>query len=71
MEVIAFADESGTTSNIPCYTIGVLNIPSYFIDTFNVQMAVLAKKSGVKGELKWEKVRSSAGQINLCLVRYT
>lgn len=67
MEIIAFADESGTTSNIPCYTIGVLNIPSDFLDTFNEQMGVLAKGSGVQGELKWEKVRNSAGQINLCL----
>lgn len=67
MEVIAFADESGTTPKIPCYTIGVLNIPSDFIDTFNGQMEALAKKSGVQGELKWEKVRSSSGQVNLCL----
>ena len=67
MEITAFADESGTTSKIPCYTIGVLNIPSDFLDTFNANMEELAKNSGVQGELKWEKVRSSAGQINLCL----
>jgi hypothetical protein len=67
MEVTAFADESGTSAGIPCYTIGVLNIPSDFLIDFNLKVQELATKSGLRGELKWEKIRSSAGQINLCL----
>lgn len=67
MEVVSFADESGTSAGIPCYTIGVLNVPADYLETFNSEVSELARSSGLRGELKWEKVRSSAGQINLCL----
>lgn len=67
MEVISFADESGTSAGIPCYTIGVLNIPSEFLDEFNLNIEELARKSGIRGEIKWEKIRNSSGKINLCL----
>ncbi len=67
MEVIAFADESGTSAGIPCYTIGVLNIPSDFFDKFNMNIEKIARNSGIHGELKWEKIRNSSGKVNLCL----
>jgi hypothetical protein len=67
MSITAFADESGTTSGIPCYTIGVLNVPNDYLDEFNNEISEIGKKSGIQGELKWEKIRSSSGQINLCI----
>jgi len=61
-----FADESGTSAGSPCYTIGLLNIPNNFHDEFNNEIESIHKRSGMQGEIKWEKVRKSAGQINLC-----
>ncbi|WP_166668881.1 hypothetical protein [Thiohalophilus thiocyanatoxydans] len=67
MSITAFADESGTSSGIPCYTIGVLNVPNDYLDEFNERITAIGNENGIQGELKWEKVRSSSGQINLCL----
>jgi len=66
-DVLSFADESGISKSSPCYTIGILNIPANYIDEFNFHVEEIYKSSGVQGEIKWEKVRKSAGQINLCL----
>ena len=66
-EVSSFADESGVTKGSPCYTIGILNVPNNYLNEFNYHIEEIYKTSGVRGEIKWEKVRKSAGQINLCL----
>jgi hypothetical protein len=66
-DVVSFADESGISKGSPCYTIGILNVPSDYLDEFNSQIEDIYKSSGIQGEIKWEKVRKSSGQINLCL----
>ncbi|HAS6359171.1 TPA: DUF3800 domain-containing protein [Vibrio vulnificus] len=66
-EVTVFSDESGITAGCPCYTIGVLIIPSDYLEEFGHHVAEIFKKSGVRGEIKWQKIRKSAGKINLCL----
>lgn len=66
-EVFAFADESGTSKGCPCYTIGIIAIPKNYFAEFNQKVSDIYDKSGLQGEIKWEKVRKSAGQINLCI----
>ena len=34
-DVVSFADESGISKGSPCYTIGILNVPSEYLDEFN------------------------------------
>ncbi len=66
-KIIAYADESGITKGCPCYTIGILTIPQDFLNEFNTHMDKLIANSGIKGELKWQKIRKSAGKLNLCI----
>ncbi|MCE0493898.1 DUF3800 domain-containing protein [Vibrio salinus] len=66
-EIIAFADESGNTAGCPCYTIGILTIPTHYLDEFDSQLKGMIAKSGIRGELKWQKIRKSAGKLNLCI----
>jgi hypothetical protein len=66
-DVLAFADESGISKGSPCYTIGILNIPVSFFDEFNATIESIYKQSGLQGEIKWEKIRKSSGQVNLCI----
>ncbi len=66
-DVVSFADESGISKGSPCYTIGILNVPSEYLDEFNFKIEQIYKSSGIQGEIKWEKIRKSSGQINLCL----
>jgi hypothetical protein len=66
-EVFAFADESGTSKGCPCYTIGILAFPRTYFAEFNAQIESIYEESGLQGEIKWQKIRKSAGQINLCL----
>ncbi|GAA5191481.1 DUF3800 domain-containing protein [Ferrimonas gelatinilytica] len=66
-EVIAYADESGVTAGSACYTIGVLNVPSAYLDTFETNVAEILERNGIRGEAKWQKVRKSAGQVNACI----
>jgi hypothetical protein len=65
--VSSFADESGVTKGSPCYSIGILNVPTDYLDEFNSHIEEIYKASGIRGEIKWEKIRKSAGQINLCI----
>jgi hypothetical protein len=64
--IASFADESGTHKGCPCYTIGILNVPEDFLPAFNQAIEEIYTASGLQGEIKWEKVRKSSGQINLC-----
>lgn len=66
-DVSSFADESGISKGSPCYTIGILNVPTDYLPEFNFHIEEIYKDSGVQGEIKWEKIRKSAGQINLCI----
>lgn len=66
-EIFAFADESGTSKGCPCYTIGIIAIPKHYFAAFNQKISDIYDNSGLQGEIKWEKVRKSAGQINLCI----
>lgn len=65
--IVSFADESGTSKGSACYTIGLITVPSNYLDEFNHKVGEAYARSGLQGEIKWEKVRKSAGQINLCL----
>lgn len=62
---VAFADESGTDGNSRCYSIGVLSFPEERLEHFLEVFASLKESQGVKGEVKWGKVRNSHGLINL------
>lgn len=66
-EIVSFADESGTSKGPACYTIGLITVPSDYLEEFNRRVSRAYAQSGIQGEIKWEKVRKSAGQINLCL----
>ncbi|MEO3876872.1 DUF3800 domain-containing protein [Rheinheimera fenheensis] len=66
-KIISFADESGTSKGPGCYTIGLVAVPLSYLEEFNSRVNHAYNRSGLQGEIKWEKVRKSAGQINLCL----
>lgn len=66
-EFLSFSDESGISKSSPCYTIGMLNVPLTELETFNKNIKGIYEKSGIQGEIKWEKIRGSAGQINFCI----
>lgn len=66
-EIFAFADESGTSKGCPCYTIGILAVPRSFFCEFNASIEEIYGRSGIQGEIKWEKIRKSSGQVNLCI----
>lgn len=67
MERVAFADESGTTDGLPCYTIGVVTVAASRLREFERHFDTLYKKHGVSGEVKWTRVRKSHGLINFTL----
>jgi hypothetical protein len=67
MEYVAFGDESGTTGSDRCYGIGLLCIRKNTLDVFNERVRKLKDKYGIVGELKWSKIKNSAGQANICL----
>lgn len=66
-QIVSFADESGTSKGPACYTIGLVTVPNSYLEEFNKKISDAYAQSGIQGEIKWEKVRKSAGQINLCL----
>ena len=51
LDYLVYGDESGTTGSDRCYSIGFLCVP----------------KSKLGGELKWSKIKNSAGQANICI----
>lgn len=63
----AFADESGTTDGLPCYTIGVISVATDKLSEFESHYNMLIDKHGVSGEVKWTRVRTSHGLINFAL----
>jgi len=67
MDYIVYGDESGTTGSDRCYSIGLLCVPAKSIDKFNDYMLEQKSKWGITGELKWSKIKNSAGQANMCL----
>ncbi|WP_165432031.1 DUF3800 domain-containing protein [Atlantibacter hermannii] len=67
MEYVAFGDESGTTGSDRCYGIGLLCVRKNTLGVFNERVQRLKNKYGIVGELKWSKIKNSAGQANICL----
>lgn len=67
MADLVFADESGTSGDCKCYSIGALTIPEEYLDTLNETFAELAQKHGVRDELKWNRIRKGHGAVNLAL----
>jgi len=67
MDFLVFGDESGTTGSDPCYSIGLLCLPKDKITGFNDYVLDLKTKRGIVGELKWSKIKNSAGQANICV----
>ena len=67
MEYVAFGDESGTTGSDRCYGIGLLCVRKNTLDIFNARVQRLKEKYGIVGELKWSKIKNSAGQANICI----
>ena len=66
-QIVSFADESGTSKGPASYTIGLVTVPINYLEEFNKKISEVYDQSGLQGEIKWEKIRKSAGQINLCL----
>lgn len=62
-----YGDESGTTGSDRCYSIGLLSIKTDRIEKLNDYVLGLKHKHGIVGELKWSKIKNSAGQANVCL----
>lgn len=67
MNYTVYGDESGTTGSDKCYSIGLLCVPSRKVELFNDYIHYLKKKWGIVGELKWSKIKNSAGQSNICI----
>lgn len=67
MDFLVFGDESGTTGSDRCYSIGLLCVPKDKINEFNDYVLNLKAKRGIVGELKWSKIKNSAGQANICI----
>lgn len=67
MEYVVFGDESGTTGSDRCYEIGLLCVRLDTLDRFNECVFRLKRKYGIIGELKWSKIKNSAGQANICI----
>jgi hypothetical protein len=62
-----YGDESGTTGSDRCYSIGLLGIKTDRVDKLNDYVTNLKNKHGIVGELKWSKIKNSAGQANICI----
>lgn|SRR5262245_13162557 len=67
MPTIAFADESGTDANSPCYGIGVVCVAADAVGAFETYVNDLKRQHGVQGEVKWTRIRKSHGAINFAL----
>lgn len=67
MDYLAYGDESGTTGSDRCYSIGLLCVPKSKINEFDDYVIKLKVKHGIVGELKWSKIKNSAGQANICV----
>lgn len=67
MSLVAFADESGTTSGTACYAIGVVSVDDVGLSRFETRCLELLHAHGVQGEAKWTKVRTSHGLTNFVL----
>lgn len=67
MDYLVFGDESGTTGNDSCYSIGLLCVPMDKIEEFESYVQKLKFQRGIVGELKWKKIKNSSGQANICV----
>lgn len=67
MARIGFADESGTDSRSPCYTIGVVLLGGDEREPFSAEVDRLRQAHGIAYELKWTRIANSHGAINFML----
>ncbi|WP_371742374.1 DUF3800 domain-containing protein [Aestuariibacter sp. A3R04] len=67
LDYLVYGDESGTTGSDRCYSIGLLCVTKTKVNEFNQYVLDLKKKRGIVGELKWSKIKNSAGQANICI----
>lgn len=67
MSRIAFADESGLDPKTHCYAIGVLSFDEAYLERFVRAFLRLKSEHKVPNELKWKKIDSSHGMINLAI----
>ncbi|WP_262016461.1 DUF3800 domain-containing protein [Serratia liquefaciens] len=67
MEYYVYGDESGTTGSDRCYSIGLLCVRKDRLQQFEMHVQELKRKHGIIGELKWSKIKNSAGQANICI----
>jgi hypothetical protein len=67
MGKIGFADESGTDSLSPCYSIGVILVDSVALGDFDGRLQSLKSNHNIQHELKWNKISNSHGAINFLL----
>jgi len=66
-DYLVFADESGTSAESPCYSIGALVVPSELHEPFVRKFDQLRTRHGVTHEVKWNRIGSSYGVINFVL----
>lgn len=64
---LVFADESGTDSECPCYSIGALAVPARLQDDFVAAFNSLRERHHVIHEVKWNRVGNTYGMINFAL----
>jgi hypothetical protein len=67
MTSYVFADESGTSRESPCYSIGAITIPATSLESFNKKFYDLRQSHGVIDELKWNRIGKGHGAINFVL----
>lgn len=67
MPKTGFADESGTDSGCPCYTIGVVLVSAERLGHFEEHFGRLRVAHGVTDELKWTRISRGHGAINFLL----
>jgi hypothetical protein len=64
---IAFADESGITPHLKCYSIGIVTVLQQDRAQFDADIEKLKTTHGVVGEAKWKKISTGHGPINFIL----
>lgn len=61
-----FADESGTSDGLSCFSIGCILIPTERLKNIEDEITDLLGKHNIpSNELKWEGIRNCHGRINV------
>ena len=62
-----FADESGTVPPYRCFGIGCVILPDTDVEELNQLFGELSRTHGLVGELRWKKIGSSHGPMNMAI----